>query len=60
MISELKKISHQCDDIIIASDLDREGEAIGFSLIDELGTQGWSHIPWRIDYQGVVRTEINL
>lgn len=37
VISELKKISHQCDDIIIASDLDREGEAIGFSLIDELG-----------------------
>lgn len=39
VISELKKISHQCDDIIIASDLDREGEAIGFSLIDELGLE---------------------
>ena len=29
-------------------------------LIDELGVEGWSHIPWQIDYQGVVRTEINL
>ena len=29
-------------------------------LIDELGAEGWSHIPWQIDYQGVVRTEINL
>lgn len=37
VIQELKKISSQCEDIIIASDLDREGEAIGFSLIEELG-----------------------
>ena len=29
-------------------------------LIDELGAEGWSHIPWQIDYQGVVRTENNL
>lgn len=37
VISELQKLSSQCDDTIIASDLDREGEAIGFSLIEELG-----------------------
>ena len=37
VIQELKKVSSQCEDIIIASDLDREGEAIGFSLIEELG-----------------------
>ncbi|DAC58958.1 MAG TPA: hypothetical protein HA354_02835 [Candidatus Poseidoniaceae archaeon] len=29
-------------------------------LIDALNAYGWSHIPWRIDYDGVVRTEINL
>lgn len=37
VIQDLKKVSSQCEDIIIASDLDREGEAIGFSLIEELG-----------------------
>ncbi len=37
VIQELQKLSHQCQDTIIASDLDREGEAIGFSLIEELG-----------------------
>ena len=30
------------------------------SLIDELGAEGWSNIPWQIDNNGVVRTEINL
>jgi DNA topoisomerase-1 len=34
--SELKKISKQCSETIIASDLDREGEAIGYNLIEEL------------------------
>ena len=29
-------------------------------LIHELTTHGWSHMPWRIDYDGVVRTETNL
>ena len=29
-------------------------------LIDELTAYGWSHMPWKIDYDGVVRTEINL
>ena len=33
---ELKKISSQCMETIIASDLDREGEAIGYNLIEEL------------------------
>ena len=29
-------------------------------LIDDLTAYGWSHMPWKIDYDGVVRTEINL
>lgn len=34
---DLIKISKQCSETIIASDLDREGEAIGFHLIEVLG-----------------------
>lgn len=33
---ELKKLSKKCSETIIASDLDREGEAIGYNLIEEL------------------------
>lgn len=36
-ITELKKISEECSETIIASDLDREGEAIGYHLIEVLG-----------------------
>jgi len=35
-LTELIKISKTCSEVIIASDLDREGEAIGFHLITEL------------------------
>ena len=35
-IKELQKYSKQCSEIIIASDLDREGEAIGYHLVKVL------------------------
>lgn len=35
-IRELKKCKSKCSEVIIASDLDREGEAIGYHLIDVL------------------------
>ena len=35
-IQNLKKVAKNCKEIIIASDLDREGEAIGFHLVKVL------------------------
>lgn len=34
VISNLKQFSRDCDDLIIWTDCDREGEAIGFDIID--------------------------
>ena len=35
-LTQLKKSSKECSEVIIASDLDREGEAIGYHLIKQL------------------------
>ena len=40
---------------IIVSDTQYKGK-----LIDDLTAHGWSHIPWQIDYDGVVRSEVSL
>ena len=40
---------------IIVSDTQHKGK-----LIDDLAAHGWSHIPWQIDYDGVVRSEVSL
>ena len=40
---------------IIVSDTQYQGK-----LIDDLTARGWSHIPWQIDYDGVVRSEVSL
>jgi len=37
IINHLKKLSKKCSEVIIASDLDREGEAIGYHLVRILG-----------------------
>ena len=37
VVRELKKLSDKADEIIIASDLDREGEAIGYHIMRVLG-----------------------
>ena len=37
VVSELKRLSDKADEIIIASDLDREGEAIGYHIMRVLG-----------------------
>ena len=37
VIASLQSISKKCSDVIIASDLDREGEAIGYHLVRILG-----------------------
>lgn len=36
IIKELKKVAKEADNIYIATDLDREGEAIGFHLMEQL------------------------
>ena len=40
---------------VIVSDTQHKGK-----LIDDLTAHGWSHIPWQIDYDGVVRSEVSL
>ena len=37
MIQELKKVARNSDDVWLATDLDREGEAIAWHLVEELG-----------------------
>jgi DNA topoisomerase-1 len=37
IIKQLKVLSKKCSEVIIASDLDREGEAIGYHLVRILG-----------------------
>ena len=37
IINHLRKLSKKCSEVIIASDLDREGEAIGYHLVRVLG-----------------------
>jgi len=50
-ISALKKMASECNKVILATDLDREGEAISWHLFDELGLK--EH-----DYERVVFNEI--
>ena len=37
VVKELKKLSSSCDEVLLATDPDREGEAISWHLADELG-----------------------
>ena len=37
VVSKLRKLAKEVDQVIIATDLDREGEAIGYHLIETLG-----------------------
>lgn len=37
VVSKLRSLQKKVDDVVIATDIDREGEAIGFHLVDVLG-----------------------
>jgi len=39
LVQRMKKAAKEADEVIIATDLDREGEAIGWAVVEELGIQ---------------------
>jgi len=55
-VAELRKASKECSDVIIASDADREGEAIGFHLAIVLGLN--PHNVKRITFQEITKKAI--
>lgn len=55
-VKELKSLAENADTVILASDPDREGEAIAWHLADELGINPES--PCRITYQEVSKDAV--
>ena len=55
-VAELRKAAKECSDVIIASDADREGEAIGFHLSIVLGLN--PHNVKRITFQEITKKAI--
>ncbi len=55
-VAELKKAAKECGNVIIASDADREGEAIGFHLSVVLGLN--PHTVSRISFQEITKKAI--
>ena len=55
-VAELRKSAKECGDVIIASDADREGEAIGFHLAVILGLN--PHNVKRITFQEITKKAI--
>lgn len=55
-VSELRKAAKECSDVIIASDADREGEAIGFHLAVVLGLNPFN--VKRISFQEITKKAI--
>ncbi|SHH48062.1 DNA topoisomerase [Ferrimonas marina] len=45
-LSRIKKLISQCDEFIIGTDSDREGEAIGWHILDYLGYRGPIRRAW--------------
>lgn len=54
IVTELKKYAAKSDEVILASDDDREGEMIAWSLQEVLGLKN----PKRIRYNAITKTEI--
>jgi len=55
VVSELKKIAEKSDEVILATDLDREGEAIAWHLAEALGLKN----PKRITFNEITKDAIN-
>ena len=56
ILSELKKLASQADAVLLATDPDREGEAIAWHLCDVLGID--PNTDCRIEYQEVTRDAV--
>ncbi len=54
VVSNLQYCMKECDEVIIASDLDREGEAIGYSVMNALGVKN----PKRIVFNSITKKAI--
>ncbi|MCK4919188.1 MAG: type I DNA topoisomerase [Candidatus Pacebacteria bacterium] len=57
-VSELKKYAKECDEIILASDEDREGEAIAWHLAQILNLEGFGNGKKEMKYRRIVFHEI--
>lgn len=55
IVSDLKKAYSKCDNLLIASDADREGEFIAYSIAKQLGVKN----PKRIRYHDTTKESIN-
>jgi len=58
-VSELKKLAEKADKIILATDEDREGEAISWHLIQALGIEKLKKETERIVFHEITKTAIN-
>ena len=57
-VAELKKYAKECDEIILASDEDREGEAISWHLAQILNLEGFGSGKKEMKYKRIVFHEI--
>ena len=57
-VSELKKYAKECDEIILASDEDREGEAIAWHLAQIMNLEGFGNGKNEMKYKRIVFHEI--
>jgi len=57
-VAELKKYAKECDEIILASDEDREGEAISWHLAQILNLEGFGNGKKEMKYKRIVFHEI--
>lgn len=60
VVSELKKLASECDEIYLATDLDREGEAIAWHLKEILSSSKKNADKpfWRVKYPEITRAAI--
>lgn len=59
VVAELKRLAKSCDAVYLATDLDREGEAIAWHLKEILSTKSDANKPfWRVKYPEITKSAI--